>query len=172
MQIGYVTSENYENNIWLKGTIRAAGMRPFDFKMAKVKEKKQENSPDYEIYLFVNNAKEKFRQPKIGALWKKQSETTGEPYMSGHIESPAFLNGTIYIAITKAKPFFENENVTWLYDILWSAPNSKSKNSSSDEQLPQSDKPDVNNVQVAYTDPSAQPKPLPATQINDDEIPF
>lgn len=127
MQIGYVTTETIkidgENKNWTKMTLRMPFGRHQDFKIAAHK-KDKESEPDFDIYLLVNNKGEKFRNPKVGALWLKTSER-GERYMSGNIESPALSGGIAYIAITVARPLYDGEEITWTHDVLWSNPNGK-----------------------------------------------
>ena len=125
MQIGFVTKEQFEGNSWLKMTIRAPFCRAQDFKISK-NETAKGNEPDYYIYALINGKNEKFRHPRVGALWLKESQS-GEKYMSGKIESPMFAAGEINIALVKAKPLFDAEAVTWIYDALWSPPDYKKK---------------------------------------------
>ncbi len=124
MQIGFVTSETIvvdgKETSWNKMTIRAPFARQQDYKITK-HNGTREGEPDFDIYLLVNNKGEKFRNPKVGALWLKRSEK-GEEYMSGNIESPVVCGGKIYIALVKARALYEGEVVGWKYDVLYSPP--------------------------------------------------
>ena len=125
MQIGFVTQETIKDGdkevAWLKMTIRTPFLRQQDFKLSKNNNKQKDNEPDYFIYVFINGKGESFRSLKVGAAWIKTGKESGEPYLSANIEAPSLPNGKIYLAITKAKPLFEGEKITWLYDVLWSA---------------------------------------------------
>ncbi len=80
---------------WLELTLRYQG-GSFTATITKVKEKKAENSPDYDIFFSPNRRGEKYDRVKCGSLWMKVSEK-GNPYMSGYVESPAFASGKIYL---------------------------------------------------------------------------
>jgi uncharacterized protein (DUF736 family) len=153
MQIGYVTEEVLMNGEqetrWLKLHIRIPFLRHAEFKLAKNTKKVKENEPDYIIYMFVNGRGETFRTPKVGALWLKKSTKTGEPYLGGQIDSPVLPSGKMYIVLTKAKPLYEDEKVTWLYDALWSVPDSAKTSSEQKESMQYSY--DTGEMQTAYT---------------------
>lgn len=76
-----------------------------------------ENAPAYNIYAQNEKGWIK-RKMKAGALWMRQTEE-GEDFMSGHIETPLCDGGKMQVALWKAKPLYENEEVDWLYDVSW-----------------------------------------------------
>lgn len=137
----------------------------FSATLTKVKEKPNDNSPDYNLWWSPNRRGESFDRVKIGSLWMKTSEK-GNPYMSGYIESPVFQNGKIYISVVKYTPREGMPVQPILYNVLWSPEQRRDGN---------------NDYQSAYTPPPT-PAPEQTTQttagvpaeidINEDEIPF
>lgn len=127
MQIGFVVLKEYkvatendgsETKKYMKMEIRTPFVRPMSFKIAKNK-KEGANQPDYVLYYYVNGSKEKFRLPRVGALWLKKTGA-GETMMEGYIESMVAPGGRFRIAIFKAKPNYDGEELTWIYDVVWS----------------------------------------------------
>lgn len=125
MQIGFIRKEQMvikENNInqttnWFECYFRIAGIRPFSAKMTPNKNKTDSKHPDYIIYLRGNvNKGDTFRDIPIGSLW------LGEKFIDGQIKK--FMTGSIEvafnkvsIAVWKAEPKYENEEIKYLYDI-------------------------------------------------------
>lgn len=80
---------------------------------------KSENTEAPAFNIYAQNEKGWIkRKMKVGALWLRKTEE-GEDFMSGHIETPLVESGRMNIAVWKAKPLFEGEEVDWLYDVSW-----------------------------------------------------
>lgn len=125
MQIGFIEQkekafkENKEHKVakWLECHFRIAGLRPFNAKMSKNKNKTESKHPDYIIYLRSNvNKGENFRDIPIGSLWMGEKVIDGElkKFMTGKMEI-AFQE--VSIAVWKATPKFQGEVLNYLYDI-------------------------------------------------------
>ncbi|MDM5264696.1 DUF736 family protein [Sulfurovum sp. XTW-4] len=167
MTIGFVRQKEEEINNqmvkWLELSVRIP-IGSFSATMSKVKDKKESNSPDYNVYWSPNRKGESFDRVKIGSLWMKKSEK-GNEYMSGYLESPLFQNGKIYIAIVKYTPSEGMPVQPILYNILWSNDNFTKSNQS------QSNEPES-----SYAGPTTHngiPVEYEGTGINsEDDIPF
>ena len=167
MNIGNVQQKEYkakDQSIikWLEVAIRV----PFGsctLTLTKVKEKTQDNSPDYSLYFSPNRKGESLDRNKVGSLWMKTSEK-GNAYMSGYIESPLLTNGKIYISIVKYQALEGMPVQNILYNVLWS-PEEKQK--------------EYSDYQQNYTHTSSFEAPTTTTtavpvvmDIEEDEIPF
>ena len=133
------------------------------FALTKVKEKSQDNSPDYSLFFSPNRRGESFDRIKAGSLWMKTSEK-GNPYMSGYIESPLLPGGKIYISIVKYNHMEGMPVQDILYNVLWSP---EEKRRDDDYQAPYTPPPE----------PAAQPTTTSTgvpveIDINEDDIPF
>jgi len=154
-QIGFIRQEKMEIEEngqkkevkWLECHFRIAGVRPFKVKMTKNKNKQKENEPDFYLYLRSNiNKGDNFRDIKIGALWLKEKE--GEKYLTGN----AFINfKEVNLYVKKAKSLYEEENITWLYDVFMFLDKAKERVEHGDAYESEYDV---------------------GVEINDDEIPF
>ena len=169
MNIGHVqqkqfTAKDKSITKYMELSLRSPGIA-FSATLSKVKEKTQENSPDYSLYFSPNRRGEHFDRIKIGSLWMKTSEK-GNPYMSGYIESPIFPNGKIYISIVKYNPFEGMPVQDIMYNVLWS-PEEKKKDYNDDYQAAYTPAPQATTTQT--TTDAGVPVEI---DINEDEIPF
>ena len=114
-------NENEENKVykWLECYFRVAGIRPFQAKLVENKNKQNDRSPDYYIYLRGNTNKgDTFRDMKIGSLWQKQKvdeNSNTVKYLTGQVEI-AFKN--VNILIQRPTKFYEEEQIGFLYEII------------------------------------------------------
>jgi hypothetical protein len=174
MKIGFVRQESFitkgqdgekKEHKWLEAHFRMAGVRPFKAKFSKNTRKDEAtgNAPDYNIYLRGNEIKgDSFRDIPIGALWigSKVFDGVEKTFMTGSIESPLF--GKIGISVWKAEPYFEGEQLGFLYEI--STMEDKKEDTSYDADYGTYSN---NAPQQAQT-----PTDAPAIEIDQDEIPF
>jgi hypothetical protein len=172
MKIGFVRQESYITknsegekieHKWLEAHFRMAGVRAFKAKISKNKSKDNNASaPDYNIYLRGNeNKNDTFRDIPIGALWIGSGTFNGveKTYMTGSIESPVF--GKLSISVWKAEPYYDGEQLGFLYEISTMKDKDQDENSDYDRSY---DAP----VQQA---PSGEAGGT-MVNINEDEIPF
>lgn len=129
MVVGYLKKSeatfNGEKKSFTAGALCVPFLPTMEITLSKNKsDKKTDHSPDFFIYM---NRKKGYNGPKsrVGALWtekvdKQDSPRYGEGYMRGHIETPLVPGDRLYIAIFKAQPSFEGEELAYDYDILWS----------------------------------------------------
>ncbi len=169
MNIGHVqqkqfTAKDKSITKYMELSLRSPGIA-FSATLTKVKEKTQENSPDYSLYFSPNRRGEHFDRIKIGSLWMKTSEK-GNKYMSGYIESPIFPNGKIYISIVKYNPREGMPVQDIMYNVLWS-PEEKKKDYNDDYQPTYTPEPQPTTTQT--TTDAGVPVEI---DINEDEIPF
>ena len=174
MNIGWVKQKeaniNNETVKWLELTVRYPG-GSFTSTLTKVKEKQQDNSPDYSIYFSPNRRGEHYERAKCGSLWMKTSEK-GNPYLSGYIESPAFDKGKIYLSIVKYTPQEGKPPEDKLYNVLWSPPQEKSENDygySPSSYTPPASGSDIPNSSVRTSSGADVPVEI---EIDEDQIPF
>ncbi len=169
MNIGFVrqkenTFKDKSTVKWLELSIRIP-LGSFSATLSKVKEKTQDNSPDYSLFWSPNRRGEHFDRVKVGSLWMKTSEK-GNPYMSGYIESPVFPNGKIYISIVKYNPLEGMPVQDIMYNVLWS-PEEKKKDYNDDYQ-PTYTPPSQATTQTTTTDTGVPVE----ISINEENIPF
>ncbi len=162
--IGFIRQDSYtfkdndgveKTAKWLECYFRVAGLRPFQAKMTKNKNKQNENAPDFFIYLRGNvNKGDSFRDLKIGALWvKSKIDESGVKvdYMTGNVE----INfNEISVYITKPKKNYDDEKIGFLYEIISMSNKQDVKTNVYNEPYP------------AYNDS------VEADNIEDDNIPF
>ena len=169
MKIGFIRfesikvkdGENTKDVKWLECYFRFAGAIPFQVKMSKNKNQDTtKKQPDYNLYMRGNLSKhDSFRDLPVGALWLGSTVKDGETlnFMTGYIESPLF--GRLNIAVWKAKPNFEGEQLGYMYDIktMDDKPQDENQNNYQQYQAPQAQTQDNN---------------IPTIDIDNDEIPF
>ena len=119
-EMEFKDGEDVKKAKWLECYFRVAGLRPFKAKLAKNKQKENnEKAPDYNIYLRANiNKGDSFRDIKIGAVWLKNKEKEGgkiESYLTGNIEIDF---RQINILIQKPKKYYDDEKIGFLYEII------------------------------------------------------
>jgi uncharacterized protein (DUF736 family) len=173
MKIGFIRQESFmtknaqgekQEHKWLEAHFRMAGVRPFKAKLSKNKRKEeaQGNAPDYNIYLRGNEIKgDSFRDIPIGALWigSKVFDGVEKTFMTGSIESPLF--GKIGISVWKAEPYFDGEQLGFLYEISTMEDKKDDQNSDADYG--------------SYQTPVSQAQSggeIPTIDIDTEEIPF
>lgn len=146
MQIGFVEQRqmtvgkdgqgNPKTAQWLEAVIKVPGMREFSLKMVAGQQEQGKRLPDYVLYYRANQRKgEQYRDLRAGALWLETSQDGQTQYLSGHIETPVIPGGRLRVAMFQAKPLYENEQITWLYDVIWSP--EKPKQGEGDDYAPQ-----------------------------------
>ena len=172
MKIGFVKQNEYkvkDSKVvkWLEVVIRV----PFGsctLTLTKVKEKSQDNSPDYHLFFSPNRRGENYSRMKVGSLWLKVSEK-GNTYMSGYIESPLVTAGKIYLSIVKYTPMENMPVEDILYNVLWS-PNEERKENGSDyaPYIPPTEQAPTTTTTTTTT---ANNIPV-EIEITEDEIPF
>jgi len=172
MKIGFIRQEmmkikkqdgSVEDVKWLECYIRMAGVRPFNIKMAKNKtQDTTKKQPDYNLYMRTNvNKNDTFRDIPVGALWMGSAMIDGEQktFMTGYIESPLF--GRLNIAVWKAQPLYEGEQMGFLYEIK-TMEDKKAQDQEDRYQAPTYDMPQA----------PIQNGSIPEIEIDNDEIPF
>lgn len=163
MQIGFVEQRqmtvgkdqqgNNKTAQWLEVVIKVPGMREFSLKMVPVQPEQGKRMPAYQLYYRANQRKgEQYRDLRAGALWLETSLGGQTQYLSGHIETPVVPGGRLRIAMFNSKPLYENESITWLYDVIWSP--EKTKQEMDEDYDPQ----------YGQTVPPAQSMPVTAQQ--------
>jgi len=173
MKIGFIRQEmmkikkqdgTTEDVKWLECYIRMAGVRPFNIKMAKNKNQDTtKKQPDYNLYMRSNvNKNDTFRDIPVGALWMGSAMIDGEQktFMTGYIESPLF--GRLNIAVWKAQPLYEGEQMGFLYEIK-TMEDKKAQDQEDSYQAPTYDMPQQAPIQNGF---------IPEIEIDNDEIPF
>lgn len=186
MQIGYVFKKEFVtrqgemsvSTAYLEMDIRAPFTRPQKYKLKKNRdEAAHDNAPDFHIYMYVNGRGENLRLPRVGALWLKESDS-GVKYMSGHIETPFGEKGRVNISLFSAKPNYDAEAVTWLYDVVWSYyERDDDDNDTSHYNAPGYDPQATGSkAPVVHKDKEGRvimpESNLPEIDLNTDEIPF
>ncbi|MBE0470409.1 MAG: hypothetical protein IBX55_13000 [Methyloprofundus sp.] len=167
MVIGKDQSGNDEIAKWLEVIIRAPGVREMAFKMSKGKQEVGKKMPDWVLWYRTNQRKgEKYRDIQAGALWMSKSIDGQTDYLSGYIESPSIPGGRMRIAMFKAKPRFDGEQVTWMYDVVWSA--DKPANEDQNDYAPQYGSPVANQAPA----PQANTIAYSPANFDDDDVPF
>ncbi len=171
MNIGHVqqkqfTAKDKSVTKYIELSLRSPGIA-FSATLSKVKEKTQDNSPDYSLWFSPNRRGEHFDRIKIGSLWMKTSEK-GNPYMSGYIESPIFPNGKIYISIVKYTPRGDMPVQDILYNCLWS-PEKKENDYNQDYQAAYTPPPETSPKTTTTTTSTGVPVEI---DIDESDIPF
>lgn len=145
MTIGFLKKRTTEidgaEKSFLAGTILLPLLSRMEITLSKNKDdQKPENAPEYFIYM---TRPKNYGGPKskIGALWfekieKVESKKYGETYMKGHIETPLVPGDRLYIAIFKATPAFEGEELKHDYEILWSPAQKKREENQNSNNIP------------------------------------
>lgn len=149
---------------YLEMSIRAPFMESATFTISKNEKKESESAPDFLINFSFNRKGENFPRSRAGALWNKVSENNLE-YVGGHIESPLFPSGKIYISLFLAKQYENMPPLTHRHDVVWSPPRQASAAQDSNQeysQTPQSYKPQD----------QTQSGEVPVIDIDEDDIPF
>jgi uncharacterized protein (DUF736 family) len=85
-------------------------LRAEKFVLVKL-EKTKDRSPDYAVHLGSAEGQ------RIGAVWKETPRGGGDPYLAGHVESPAFATGRLRFAIFSAK----DDSRKGQLDMVWNA---------------------------------------------------
>ena len=136
MNIGYVKHksngvEGEGRKEWFELGIRPPFMQSATFSMHKNKNKTKDSEPEYSIWTNYNRKGENFRGVKVGGLWKKMQKDGKTAYFTGVIESPAFNNGKLNIALFETKLFKDEvaSDIDWIYDVNWQPYNGNSRNS-------------------------------------------
>ena len=156
--------------------------------MSKVKEKTNDNSPDYELWKNIPSRDEQFPNQKIGALWLKTSES-GTTYLSGHFETPLAEKGRVYVSVFKYDVTNDRfKNI--MYSVLWNSEAEREasrRNNGGQQQQngyaePNESHGQPQQQQQAYGVPEQNqqagnqarqmPEAIPAIDIDEDEIPF
>lgn len=88
---------------------------------------------------------------RCGAFWVKTPKAGGDPFLSGHIESPVFPGGRLEVAIFSAKEV----NRRGEKDMVWSPPREREAT-----------------TQAATTSTASSGSSEPAAAGDDDDIPF
>ena len=112
--------EEVKSAKWLECYFRIAGIRPFNAKLVKNKQKEiNEKAPDYNINLRGNiNKGDSFRDIRIGAVWLRHKEKESgkiETYLTGNIEIDF---KQVNILIQKPRKYYEDEQINFLYEIV------------------------------------------------------
>lgn len=128
MTIGHVITEYYgeDNKRHLRMVIRPPMMESGTFSVHPNTQKEKENEPDFNIWFNYNRKGEKFPSTKVGALWNKVSDRTGNKYKDGYIETPSAMGGKLYIAVVDAKAKEGESALPYSHNVLWSPPRSNS----------------------------------------------
>ena len=175
MNVGVVNKKSFQtsdgnggkkNQAYLEMSIRPPFMTSATFTITLNKDKTKENAPDYHINYSYNRRGENYDRVRVGALWNDVSEA-GNEYKRGHIESPMFPNGKMYIAVVEARQIEGMPPPTQSHNVLWSPPRADSseiQNSNGYNQTPQSYQAPTQNIQHSSA--------VPAIDIDEDEIPF
>jgi uncharacterized protein (DUF736 family) len=88
---------------------------------------------------------------RCGAFWVKTPNAGGDPFLSGHIESPLFPGGRLEVAIFSAK----EENRRGEKDMVWSPPRER-----------------ASTTQASTSSTTSSGSTAPAAADDDDDIPF
>lgn len=170
MQIGFIeqrqmtVKDKQEPVTWFEMVIKAPGIREFRLKVVENKDAGQ-NKPAFHLYYRTNQKKgENYRDLRAGALWNAVSQDGQTQYLSGNIESPAIPGGRLWIACFNAKAQYENEQVMWLYDVIWSPQQNKSDEDS--QTYGQAVAPQQNQQPAAQAQNFQQPQGQPNQMQN------
>jgi len=165
---------------YLEMSIRPPFMQSATFTITKNDKGDNENAPDYLINYSYNRKNEKYPRARVGALWNKTSQDGQTTYIGGHIESPLFATGKIYISVFAAKAFEGMPPPTHRHDVVWSPPLSTNQNDEANygeyqQQAKSYQAPQQQSYQSPVQQPAAQmpsSNSVPVIDIDEDEIPF
>ncbi len=151
---------------YLEMSIRPPFMESATFTITTNANKENDNAPDFFINYSFNRRGENYPRARVGALWNKTSKDGDTTYIGGHIESPLFATGKMYISIFKAKAFDNSPPPKHRHDVVWSPPLAQNNDTdySQHSQEPQTYQAPANQAQ--------KQEGVPIVEIEEDEIPF
>ncbi|MGG7047969.1 MULTISPECIES: DUF736 family protein [unclassified Campylobacter] len=124
MNIGYFTNRQYTDESsgktinFIGGSINLPFLNPINVILSPTNDEELKNNtnlPIFKILLYKGKTWQGSQQV-IGGVWNNISKD-GKHYLRGHIESPVFSGGRLYIALFKPQ---QESNL--LYEVVWSAP--------------------------------------------------
>ncbi|PHQ89538.1 MAG: hypothetical protein COB42_06855 [Sulfurimonas sp.] len=146
---------------FLEMSIRPPHMQSATYTITANKNKENENAPDFFINFSFNRKGENYPRARVGALWNKVSQDGATEYKGGHIESPLFQNGKIYVSVFEAKLIEGFAPPKHRHNVVWSPPRENKK----EEEYSQ--------VTQTYIAPQqTQNKEVPTIEVDEDEDVF
>lgn len=160
-----------KDKAYLEMSIRPPHMESATYTITKNENKENDNAPDFYINYSFNKRGENYPRVRAGALWNKSSDGELE-YKGGHIESPLFANGKMYIAVFEAKQREGFPPPTHRHDVAWSPPRQTQESSEYSQTNQTYQAPTQNQTQSYQPQAQTQSSQVPTIEIDEDEIPF